>query len=67
MVSDDKETMLTNWIRKNSELLSEISFVGCKYTKGSLYFGLVNMYEPNVFKQYEPYKKMIKYKSKQPK
>ena len=67
LVSDDKETMLTNWLRKNSKFFSEISFVGCKYTKGNLYFGLANMYGPNAFKQYKPNKKMIKYKSKQPK
>ena len=67
LVSDDKETMLTNWLRKNSDFLSEVSFVGCKYTKGNLYFGLADVCGHNVFKQHKANKQMIKYKSKQPK
>ena len=44
LITDCKETILTNWVRKNCKKLGEIKFIGCEYTNGNLYFGLAFEY-----------------------
>ena len=67
LMTNANETVLASWLEKNSEFLSEISFIGCKYKKGNLCFGLVNIQGYNVFKQCKVNRKIIKFESNQPK
>ena len=51
-LTDKKETVMTNWLSKESELLGEISFVGCEYLNKKLFFGPAFSYNnyPNFIK-----------------
>ena len=68
LITDYKETLLTNWLRHNCDYLGEISFVGLTFTNLNLYFGLAYRYNGGAnFKVHESSQKLINYQDELPK
>ena len=68
LITDYRETLLTNWLRKNCSYLGAISFIGLNYTNGNLYLWLAYEYDKNGRNciEYQLSHQMINYQVKLP-